>query len=988
MFSGHLTTRRLEGHYDGFVGGLLLGWVYDIDCPNSPVLVTIVVNGRLHGSFAADLHRVDLEEAGKGRGGCCGFAIAFDPWTEMAKRRAASLTIDIFVLDGRRRALGAQRFPREEATSFDVAPENPSRWVAGLRRTLFHKRKTVLAPALSAHLPAAAETHHLAPATASASTAPTAAPAVAHEAPATERKTVVLEKSAFRYRIVGHLDDHYSLSVVNRGLALALRDICDGNVAIYHFHGGPVPGPLARVPEAERQPLSEMTRNWDELDASDSVSICHHYPPIKDERPSRLRLAMFFWEESLVPKHIVEHFNTHFDGLLVTSSFVAGAVRFSGCVLPIKVVPLGVDSILDLAKAAPRRAAGASANGVPLRFLHVSSVFRRKGTDVLVRSYFEEFSGADDVELYIKTFANPHNDIADQIHQLQSEHANPPRVILDQEFKTERELVDLYLSAHAIVLPTRGEGFNLPAAEAMALGVPVIATGYSAHADFLTEKTGWPIDYRLTPAQGHLSASESLWAEPNPVHLRAIMRDFEFLHRGSSNNASTTGADRHSVSRKVDRAHLLIRDHYTWSNCALMVDRFAADLLSSCRTPSPARLKVAWISSWDVPCGIAEYSQYLTDQMDLSRVEFVYICDRRTRKRSRTVYPLYNVSSTETLADVHDFLNATAVDAIVVQHQPTFFPIVGDAAARLADLQSTCPVFLFMHSVKFLSTLDAKTTASTVEYLRKLQGIFVHTVEDVNLLKEMGLVKNVVYFPHGVGRVPAREDDGRDRHTIASMIVDLDARSLEPTQRKALLHNLTTARWLLGTFGFLLPHKRNMELLKALYLLHAAGLTDVCMVFVCASLDQRSLSEADRLLEMVEKLDLSDQIVIITEFLPLEDAQDILRSVHLLAFAYQDSAESASGAVRIALSTERPVITTPELIFDALGSIIHRAAGWEAEQIADAMAELLRDPALLESKTAQQSAWLDQNSWATLGQRLTNILVGSSADYWLQRRSR
>ena len=40
-------------------------------------------------------------------------------------------------------------------------------------------------------------------------------------------------------------------------------------------------------------------------------------------------------------------------------------------------------------------------------------------------------------------------------------------------------LRNLYAAADAFVLPTRGEGWGLPIAEAMAMALPVIATNWS-----------------------------------------------------------------------------------------------------------------------------------------------------------------------------------------------------------------------------------------------------------------------------------------------------------------------------------------------------------------------------------------------------------------------------------------------------------------------------------------------------------------------------
>lgn len=51
----------------------------------------------------------------------------------------------------------------------------------------------------------------------------------------------------------------------------------------------------------------------------------------------------------------------------------------------------------------------------------------------------------------------------------------------------------LYKSADAFVLPTRGEGWGLPIAEAMAMSLPVLATNWSGPTAYLDSSVGYPL---------------------------------------------------------------------------------------------------------------------------------------------------------------------------------------------------------------------------------------------------------------------------------------------------------------------------------------------------------------------------------------------------------------------------------------------------------------------------------------------------------------
>ena len=57
-----------------------------------------------------------------------------------------------------------------------------------------------------------------------------------------------------------------------------------------------------------------------------------------------------------------------------------------------------------------------------------------------------------------------------------------PEVVWQGEQLSRAGLRQLYRDADSFVLPTRGEGWGLPIVEAMAMGLPTIATNFSGHA--------------------------------------------------------------------------------------------------------------------------------------------------------------------------------------------------------------------------------------------------------------------------------------------------------------------------------------------------------------------------------------------------------------------------------------------------------------------------------------------------------------------------
>lgn len=96
----------------------------------------------------------------------------------------------------------------------------------------------------------------------------------------------------------------------------------------------------------------------------------------------------------------------------------------------------------------------------------------------------------------------------------------------------EHEMMGLYRhpKIKALVSLTRGEGFGLPLLEAASAGLPVIATGWSAHTEFLG-KNYIPVAYDLIPiplsrVDGRIFVAGSRWANPVESDFKKRVRKF------------------------------------------------------------------------------------------------------------------------------------------------------------------------------------------------------------------------------------------------------------------------------------------------------------------------------------------------------------------------------------------------------------------------------------------------------------------------------
>src|SRR5581483_3058829 len=105
-----------------------------------------------------------------------------------------------------------------------------------------------------------------------------------------------------------------------------------------------------------------------------------------------------------------------------------------------------------------------------------------------------------------------------------------PQIHFWEERIPTGEMPRLYRAVDAFVLPTRGEGWCRPLMEAMASGLPTIATAWSGLTAFHNERVGYPLKCEVVPVSEAGAREIGLyaghcWAEPDVAELRRLMRE-------------------------------------------------------------------------------------------------------------------------------------------------------------------------------------------------------------------------------------------------------------------------------------------------------------------------------------------------------------------------------------------------------------------------------------------------------------------------------
>ncbi len=161
----------------------------------------------------------------------------------------------------------------------------------------------------------------------------------------------------------------------------------------------------------------------------------------------------------------------------------------------------------------------------PFIFLFVFdflSYCERKNPIALIQSFKRAF-GLDDKVLLLIKCTNSKRYPAQ--NKAMMKEVNQPNIqVISKSFSYDQSkrlfnACDAYVSLH------RSEGFGLTLAEAMALGKPVITTGYSGNMDFTNESNSYLVKYKLVPILKTVGPYEkgSVWAEPDIDHAAELM---------------------------------------------------------------------------------------------------------------------------------------------------------------------------------------------------------------------------------------------------------------------------------------------------------------------------------------------------------------------------------------------------------------------------------------------------------------------------------
>lgn len=321
--------------------------------------------------------------------------------------------------------------------------------------------------------------------------------------------------------ISGLLRDGLGLGESARGYADALAAAgYDVRQHVVQLPGRAVigdPGPAGLLPYPEVGDDAE----------ADVVVVCLNPPEVEVLRTHRRALprgrrniGSWAWEVTPLPATWGAEID-RLDEVWVPSEYVADIVR-ADLDLPVAAVPP------PIRLPAP----GPDSTLVANRFLALgdaASGLERKNLLGAIEAFGRAFEPRSGPTLVIKVW-NTDEDPAglDQLRRAATSH--PDVTVLDR-WLDRRELADLLRTSLALVSLHRAEGFGLPIFEALACGVPVVSSAFSAPTAWLDDSNAYLVRTTTTTVPEHAPPypAGSTWGEPDlddaATQLRALWND-------------------------------------------------------------------------------------------------------------------------------------------------------------------------------------------------------------------------------------------------------------------------------------------------------------------------------------------------------------------------------------------------------------------------------------------------------------------------------
>lgn len=522
------------------------------------------------------------------------------------------------------------------------------------------------------------------------------------------------------------------------------------------------------------------------------------------------------------------------------------------------------------------------------------------------------------------------------------------------------ELVNLYNLCSLFVFPSLREGFGLPVLEAMACGVPTIGSNTTSIPEVINRKDALfnpksiediaskinqvlkDDNFAKTLTEHGLSQSKNFsW----DISAQKTLKALEALYHDSEKESLEKREVYSKLIQKISKIENITAVHD--NDIIRLSNRIEKD-----RKKYKKNIKqVGVITTWNSRCGIASYSNYLTQSFRDNALILAPYIDAKLLispddKNTIRSWHLFDDNLEHLLSTIFD--NRLTTVLIEFNYGLFNFNHLNSFIENLLKLD--IEVYITLHSTVDDTNQEKKQLKILKKSLEKATQIFIHTQKDIENLNRIGISTNITLFNQGMVDIKPKDNSIYKNGTFK-----------------------------ISTYGFFLESKGLIQIIKAMKILIDQG-EDISLLMLNAKYsDVGSSHLIDEANALIKEYNLETKIILNTNYLDDTESINYLAQTDLVVFPYQNTNESSSAAVRMAIATKQHIAVTPQPIFDEISDFVFKFRGDSVEDIAlglkDAINSIkIRDKSL-EIMSKKRNAWIDIHLYSKLSNKLKDIIL-------------
>jgi glycosyltransferase involved in cell wall biosynthesis len=360
-----------------------------------------------------------------------------------------------------------------------------------------------------------------------------------------------------------------------------------------------------------------------------------------------------------------------------------------------------------------------------------------------------------------------------------------------------------------------------------------------------------------------------------------------------------------------------------------------------------SKIKLGYICNWNQQCGISTYSKFIFDELKNNINEYKIFSEVPFQEVDYDENISYCWKRGENLKNLVSEIKEYNPNFLLLQHEWGIFPKAGYFMSFITEIKKLhIPIIVVLHSV--YDHLDKIIPLSI------LDNVIVHSNAAKDLLRKIKFKGNIFVVPHGC----------------------------PPVKKYDEVWNIFQTPYLLFGFGFGFKYKGVEVAIEAIKYLKETDekFKNILYIYVCSESDtNKGIHEYyyNILHSKVEEYGLEDNVLLIRGFLEDSMLDIYLKTVKMVVFPYisdkNNSVFGSSGAIKIAMSYNIPVIASKSNLFDDIDGYAIRISNYK--ELASEIDKLFRSEDYRKEAIQNAHNFINDNTWEKSAERYFNAIV-------------